>query len=243
MIEMMKNIPDFENEFFQGSTLIATAPVSNTEKELYNVAVNAISNSEINNIIWICYHKVPGDIAVHLRDCGASAINIDKIHYIDILSNMFGLEQKYENTLYCSSPTEYNCLLRSVDQLKVKGSKNLIIFDNLNALLSYDMIERIIRFIRNLNNLVSNKKDAIMYLGVSGGSCKEVEISIQATMDRVYHLQESDVMVQPTTSWNEFKDTSWKDVVTLNSPIMFILLIVMMIVNIFMMATLMFLFV
>jgi predicted glycosyltransferase involved in capsule biosynthesis len=240
---MVKNIPDFENKFFQGSTLVATAPVSNTENELYNVAVKAISNSEINNIIWICYHKVPRDITAHLRDCGASAKSIGKIHYIDILSNMLGLEQKHENTLYCSSPTEYNCLLRSIDQLKIKGSKNLIIFDNLNALLSYDMIERIIRFIRNLNNLVSTEKDAIMYLSVSGGSCKEVEISIQATMDHVYHLQESDAMVQPTTSWGEFRDTSWKDVVTMNSPIMFMLLIVMMTVNIFMMATLMFLFV
>lgn len=117
---MLNDIPDFENELVQGSTFVVTAPVTNTGNELYNVAVKAISNSKIDRVIWICYNKVPGDIVSRLLDCGASAEIVSKIHYIDILSNMLGLEQKHENTLYCSSPTEYNCLLRSNRSTKEK---------------------------------------------------------------------------------------------------------------------------
>ena len=235
----MNDIPNFENELVQGSTFVVTAPVTNTENELYNVAVKAISNSEIDRVIWICYNKVPGDVVPHLIDCGASAEIVSKIHYIDILSNMFGLEQKRENTLYCSSPTEYNCLLRSIDQLKEKDGNNLVILDNLNALQSYDMIERILRFIRNLNNLVLNDKDYILYLGILGGSSPEVEVSIHATMDYVYYLQESAKITQPQNSWDELKNTSWNDVLTLNAPLLFILLVVTMTMCISMMVLLM----
>ena len=237
---MLNEIPDFKNELVQGSTYIITEPTTDTENELYNVAAKAISNSEIDHIIWICYNKVPRDIVTNLLDCGAPAEIVNKLYFIDILSNMLGLEQKHENTLYCSSPTEYNFILRSIDQLKKDEGTNLVVLDNINALESYDMIERVIRFIRNLNNLVLNYHDSILYLGISGGSSHEVEVSIHATMDHVYYLQENAEITQQTTSWNELKSTSWNDVITLNAPLLFGLLIVTMTMCIFMLVILFF---
>ena len=237
---MSNNIPDYEDELVKGSTFVVTAPVTNTDSELYNVVIKAISNPKIDNVVWICYNKVPDDVVTRLLDYGASAEHVSKIHYIDILSNMLGLEQKREKTLYCSSPTEYNCLLRSIDQLKKKDANNLFILDNLNALQSYDMIERILRFIRNLNNLVLNDKDSILYLGISGGSSSEVEISIHATMDYVYYLQDLIQMASPKNSWDELNKTSWNDVITLNAPLLFILLIVTMTLCLSMMIVLLF---
>ena len=237
---MLNEIPDFKNELVQGSTYIITEPTTDTENELYNVAAKAISNSEIDHIIWICYNKVPRDIVTNLLDCGAPAEIVNKLYFIDILSNMLGLEQKHENTLYCSCPTEYNSLLRSIDQLKIKDGNNLIILDNMNALQSYDMIERILRFIRNLNNIVSNDNDFVMYLGISGGCSHEVEVSIHATMDYVYYLQESAQITQPKKTWDDLKETSWNDVITLNAPLLFILLIVTMTLCISMMVVLLF---
>ena len=237
---MVNNIPDFETNLVQGSTFVVTAPVTNTENELYNVAVKAMSNPKIDRVIWVCYNKIPGDVVSRLLDCGASAQIVDKIHYIDILSNMLGLEQKRDDTLYCLSPTEYNCLLRSIDQIKEKDGNNLIILDNMNALQSYDMIERILRFIRNLNNIVSNDNDFVMYLGISGGCSHEVEVSIHATMDYVYYLQESAQITQPKKTWDDLKETSWNDVITLNAPLLFILLIVTMTLCISMMVVLLF---
>lgn len=103
------------------------------------------------------------------------------------------------------------------------------------------MIERILRFIRNLNNLVLNDKDFILYLGISGGCSPEVEVSIHATMDYVYYLQESAQIIPPPNSWGELKKTSWNDVITLNAPLLFILLIVSMTMCISMVVVLLFL--
>ncbi|MCG7847715.1 MAG: hypothetical protein MIO93_00860 [ANME-2 cluster archaeon] len=227
-----------ENELPEGSTLLLTAPVANTEKELYNSILKTISNSEVDNIIWICYQKVPNDIIDYLIQINTSQETIDKIHFIDMMSNMLGLGQKNMNSSYCSTPTEYNCLLRNIEQFTDSECKCLIIFDNLNALMSYDMIERMIRFIRNLNNLSSSKKCPIIYLGISGGSSHEIEISIHAAMDNIYHLQGNIVKTPKMDSWDKFKSVSWTDVFTLNSPIMFILFIVMMVTNIFLLVAL-----
>ena len=237
---MLNDIPDFKNELVQGSTYVITEPTTNTENELYNVVSKAISNSKIDNVIWICYNKVPGDVASRLLDFGVSAEIVSKINFIDILSNMLGLEQKRENTLYCSSPTEYNFILRSIDKLRDAEGTNLVVLDNLNALGSYDMIERIIRFIRNLNNLVLNYHDSILYLGISGGSSHEVEVSIHAAMDHVYYLQGNGQTLQSPNSWDGLKSASWFDVITLNAPLLFGLLIVTMTMCIFMLIILFF---
>lgn len=233
---------EYETELPIGSTFILTAPTTNTEMELYKAALKTVLNPEISKIIWICYHKVPNDVMEYLTECNVPQETIDKIQFIDMLSNMLGLEQKSDKTSYCSTPTDYNCLLRNVEQLTNNDQKNLIIFDNINALLSYDMVERMIRFIRNLNGLVSNNKCPIIYLGITGATSNEVEISIEAAMDNTYNLQgtavktpQIDLMNQ---SWGQLKKVSWTDVFSLNSPLIFLLIIVMLLINIFLMVAL-----
>ena len=233
---------EYETELPVGSTLILTAPTTNTENELYKAALRAVQNPKIGQIIWICYHKVPNDVMEYLTECNVSKETIDKIQYIDMMSNMLGLEQKSEKTYYCSTPTDYNCLLRNVEQLTNNDQKNLIIFDNINALLSYDMVERMIRFIRNLNGLISNNKCPIIYLGITGATSNEVEISIEAAMDNTYNLQGTTVKTHQidrmNQSWGQLKKVSWTDVFSLNSPLIFLLIIVMLLTNIFLLVAL-----
>ena len=233
---------EYETELPVGSTLILTAPTTNTENELYKAALRAVQNPKIGQIIWICYHKVPNDVMEYLTECNVPQETIDKIQFIDMMSNMLGLEQKSDKTYYCSTPTDYNCLLRNVEQLTNNDQKNLIIFDNINALLSYDMVERMIRFIRNLNSLISNNKCPIIYLGIAGATSHEIEISIEAAMDNTYNLQGTTVKTHQidrmNQSWGQLKKVSWTDVFSLNSPLIFLLIIVMLLTNIFLLVAL-----
>lgn len=235
---MVEPMLEYENELPVGSTLILVAPTTHTEKELYKTALKAILNPEIGQITWICYHKVPNDVIEYLTEYNVPKETIDKIQYIDMMSNMLGLEQKSDKTNYCSTPTDYNCLLRHVEQLTNNDQKNLIIFDNINALLSYDMVERMIRFIRNLNGLTANNKCPIIYLGIAGATNHEIEISISATMDNVNNLQNNTIKAPQAESWAQLKKVSWSDVFSLNSPLIFILMIVMVLTNIFLMVAL-----
>lgn len=235
---MVEPILEYENELPVGSTLLLTATMTHAEKELYKAALKAVLNPEIGQIIWICYHKVPNYVIEYLTEYNVSQETFHKIQYIDMMSNMLGLEQQSDKTCYCSTPTDYNCLLRNVEQLINNHQKNLIIFDNINALLSYDMVERMIRFIRNLNSLISNNKCPIIYLGITGATSREIEISISATMDNVTNLQKNTVETPKVESWTQLKKTSWTDVFSLNSPLIFILIVVMVLINIFLMITL-----
>ena len=229
---------EYENELPVGSTLILTAPTTNTEKELYKAALKAVLNPEVGQIIWICYHQVPNDVMEYLTECNVPQETIDKIQFIDMMSNMLGLDQKSDKTDYCSTPTDYNCLLRNVEQLTNNNQKNLIIFDNINALLSYDMVERMIRFVRNLNSLTSNNKSPIIYLGIAGATSHEIEISISATMDNVNNLQKNTIETPQTEHWTQLKKASWTDVFSLNSPLLFLLIIVLLLTNVFLMVAL-----
>jgi len=235
---MVEKFPDFYKKIPSGSTLILTATVSNHEKELYMEAVKAIANPEFDNFIWICYQKAPEDVIEHLSMVGATTTSINKIHFIDMLSHMLGLEQKNNNASYCMSPTDYNCLLRSMEQQYANGERCLIIFDNLNALMSYDVIERMIRFIRNLNNLTASNKSDILYLGIAGGTSHEVEVAIDATMDNIYQIPEN--TTNQSKVWNKLKNTSWTDVFTLNAPLVFLLLITLLVLNITLLFSLLF---
>jgi predicted glycosyltransferase involved in capsule biosynthesis len=229
---MMMESMDFENQLPVGSTLILSASTIKAEQEFYKIAVKVISNPEIENVIWICYQKLPKDVTSKLNDYGVNTESISKIQYIDMLSNIFGLKQNYENTLYCSSPTEYKCILRSMEVQLAKGRSNLIIFDNLNALMSYDAIEQMIRFIRNLNNVISTNCASIIYLYISAISCSEKDVSLHAAMDNIYYLQGNTAKPWAAISWENFKNTTWNDVLTSNAPIIFVLLVVMMVSNI-----------
>lgn len=233
---MSEHLPDFTKEIPSGSTFILTEPVTNVEKELYCAALKAISNPKVSNVIWLCYQKVPRDVTRILTECGGTPESINKIHFVDMLSNMLGLDQKYENTSYCPSPTEYNCVLRSIDNVNSgNGQNNILVFDNINALMSYDIIERMLRFIRNINNLITGSCP-IVYLGISGGSNQEVEISICSAMDNVYYLQETSIIPGHQKPWVKLKKTSWSDVFSLNTPLLFVLLIIMIGVNLMMFA-------
>jgi len=229
---------EYETILPTGSTLILTAPMTNTEKELYKAALRTVLNPELSKIVWICYHKIPNDVIEYLAEYNVPQETIDKIQFIDMMSNMLGLEQKSKKTSYCSTPTEYNCLLRNIEQFIDNDQKNLIIFDNINALLSYDMVERMIRFIRNLNSLVSFNKCPIIYLGITGATSHETEISISATMDNINNLQKDTIETQNVESWKQLKKVSWSDVFSLNSPLLFLLIIVMLLINVFLMVAL-----
>lgn len=236
----MVDKPNFNKKVPSGSTLILTSPVFNPESELYEECVKALANSEFQKVIWICYQKTPKDVIEKLTQIGADTQSIEKLFFIDLLSNMLGLDQKSPNTYYCKSPTEYNCLLRSIEQLSEKEEGVLIIFDNLNALMSYDIIDRMIRFVRNLNRIVSSINKKIIYLYIAGGSSQEIEISIEATMDNIHYLQDIPALPVTQNPWNQFHSISWSDVFSLSAPLMFILLMIMIVVNFILLGTLIF---
>lgn len=83
-----------------GYNAVGLEIIQHTNNGTYAFIFQNRDNQEIKET-QSCF--LPKDVIEYLTDCGATPRSIDKIHYIDMLSNTLGLKQNHINTSYCSS--------------------------------------------------------------------------------------------------------------------------------------------
>lgn len=211
------------------SVLISAHFSPSTEKQLYGTVFESFKVSGINSIVWVCYQHTPDILEDKLKSYGFTYQNI---RFIDMISHMMGLTQEMKNTIYCVSPTDYNCLFRSIDKILDERGSSLIVIDNLNALLSYDPLERVIKTLRSLNNRIPQKDSAILYLEITGASAMQTEVAIKTTMNHVLQINGTGER-KNNSEWDNFNNITWHDVFSLKAPIMFSIVVTMIFIVIF----------
>lgn len=214
--------------------LISVPSSSSTEDELYGVVYESIAGTEIKNVIWVCYQQPPDIVQKKLI---SYSLAFTKIQFIDMITHIMGLAPGKEEAKYCISPTDYNCLFKSIDELIEKNGKSVIIMDNLNAMMSYDMLERIIKTLRSLNNRITQNKSVILYLETTGACGIQTEVAVRATMNYVLDFNKGGNSTKDM-AWESLKNASWKDVLTINTPILSVMVLVMFLTVIFLVALL-----
>ncbi len=105
----------------------------------------------------------------------------------------------------------------------------MVVVDNLNAMMSYDALERLIKTIRNLNNTIPQKNSAVVYLEILGACSTQTQITLQTTMNRFLTIEGGHISAMPE-KWEDVKKISWTDVFTLNAPVFFGLILTMTII-------------
>lgn len=218
----------FKDIISKESVLISIPSSSSTEEQLYCAVYESIKNSDIKNIIWVCYQQTPDVVEKKLK---SHSFIFDQIQFIDMITHMMGLVIKKDDTKYCSSPTDYNCLFKLIDELIEKKGRCILIIDNLNAMMSYDMLERIIKTVRSLNNRITQSNSAILYLETTGACGIQTEVAVRATMN--YVMDFSDRVNNKDFEWETLRKASWKDAMTMNTPLLSILLMIMFLTIIF----------
>lgn len=211
-----------EDVLSKQSILVSAPSSSAMEERVYRYVYNSVMSSEIENVIWVCYQHTANVVEKKLESYD---MDYPSVHFIDMISHMMGLKEDREDVLYCKSPTDYNQLFRSVDRILDENEKCLVIVDNLNAMLSYDLLERVIKTLRSLNNRMPQKDSTILYLEITGAFANQTEVTIEATMNHVLHIDEEQ---KDYGEWENLKKISWRDVFSLNAPIMFAMLMVML---------------
>jgi hypothetical protein len=212
----------FKDIISKESVLISIPSSSSTEEQLYSAVYESIKNSEIKNIIWVCYQQTPDAVEKKLK---SHSFIFDRIQFVDMITHTMGLVIKKDDTKYCSSPTDYNCLFKFIDELIEKKGRCIIIIDNLNAMMSYDMLERIIKTVRSLNNRITQNNSAILYLETTGACGIQTEVAVRATMNYVLDFSDR-ANNNKDIAWESLKKASWKDVLTMNTPLLSILLLI-----------------
>jgi hypothetical protein len=219
----------FKDIISKESVLISVPSSPSTEEQLYNAVYESIADTEIKNIIWVCYQQPPDIVEKKLR---SHSFIFTKIQFIDMITHIMGLAPGKEGTKYCTSPTDYNCLFKSIDELIEKNGRSVIIMDNLNAMMSYDMLERIIKTLRSLNNRITQNKSVILYLETTGACGIQTEVAVRATMNYVLDFNDR-ANDTKDIAWESIKKAKWRDVLTMNVPILSILVLIMFMTVIF----------
>lgn len=213
----------FKNGLSKDSTLVCVSPSHNSEEQLYRAVYESVKKLELYTVVWVCYKQTPEFVE---QKMGAYGLTFQSILFIDMISCMMGLKQEMENIVYCKSPTDYNCLMRYLDELLDKSGRGVVVIDNLNGMMSYDTPERVIKMLRSLNNRIPERESAVLYLETRGAFDSQTEVAIQTTMNHVLEL-DCDKKAKSADSWQSLKMTSWGDVFTLKSPLLFVLLLTM----------------
>jgi len=216
------------------SVLISVPSSPSTEEQLYRAVYESIADTEIKNVIWVCYQQPPDIVKKKLI---SHSFIFAQIEFIDMITHIMGLAPGMAETKYCTSPTDYNCLFKSIDELIEKKGRSVIIVDNLNAMMSYDMLERIIKTLRSLNNKITQCKSVILYLETTGACGIQTQVAVRATMNYVLDFNDG-VNNSKDLGWESIKNGTWKDVLTLNIPILSIMVLVMFLTVIFLVALL-----
>ncbi|TFH39363.1 MAG: hypothetical protein E4G94_11070 [ANME-2 cluster archaeon] len=105
-----------ENILDQGSILVQISPTVNIDEGIYKSAFEASQNPDIEQVIWVCYQHIPMELVKILREMGLDYNSIShKIWFIDMISDIMGLIDQEENITFCSNPTDYSCMMRTID--------------------------------------------------------------------------------------------------------------------------------
>ena len=220
----------FKDIISKETVLISVLPSEDSEGRLYKAVYESVNNSELDNVVWVCYQHTPDVVEKKLDSYG---LHFNSISFIDMISRMMGLKLDIKNTVYSSSPTDYNCLMRSLDEVLDKSGKGIVVIDNLNGMMSYDAQDRVIKILRSLNNRIPQRESAVLYLETTGGFDSRTDVTIQTTMNYVLKLDSdngADISGNPvkTNSWEYLVNTSWNDVFRLKSPLLFMLTVTML---------------
>jgi len=231
-------------EFLKGgSTLIFGLRSARVERYFYRLAHDLYSMSdEIDGILWLCYNTTPNKVRERFK---SYEIPIPENFWcIDMISSMIGLSKDDPHVIYCNTPTDYNCIFLTIDYVVKKTGRMVVAFDDLNAALSYDSSDRLVKVLRNLNNRIPEKGCTSLYLLVEGATTPETENAIQATVNAIFRVGEKIQISSPTSSirlkkwfesWEELEKTTWTDVFSFKDPVLYILFMVSMVVNVFLM--------
>ncbi|MHC1566186.1 MAG: hypothetical protein ACXQS7_01215 [Candidatus Syntropharchaeia archaeon] len=229
-------------------SFLAVGPLSAMVEKFYIQFILDLykNDPKIDGIVWICFRIPPKRVRESIF---SEDENQENIVFIDMISEMMGL-QKEKNTIYCHSPTDYNCMFMGIDSAIEKIGRCIVVFDDLNAILSYDSPDRLIKVLRNMNNKIPQKESIAAYMLVEGSVDSRTETAIQTTMDVILKVGEE---IEAITSgeierykkwyeqnWEDLKTKTWHDVFSLKEPILYMPLLVTMAVNVFLLILLVF---
>ena len=223
------------------SVLVHNKSPSAHENAIYNWAYEALETDDIKSIVWVCFNRPP---YILKKIFDENNIHFNKpIKFVDMISSYSSFPTDSLDIIQCASPTDYSCLHMHIDELLDKCPKTVVVFDNLNAILSYNPDNLTIKLMRTMNNIVPQKNSATLYFDMPGACDERINVAIGSTVEKIYEI--GGITDKPILefSWADINKISWYDVFSLRhyAKWIFILFLMTIFANIMLVMTILFL--
>jgi hypothetical protein len=220
----------------EGNVLVFGPLSRGVERHFHQLAADIYEKSGADGVIWVCVQNSAKKTREKLNDAGARFQNL---WFVDLVGREARVSNNEENTVYGEGPADYTHALIMINGLREKIGRCVVVFDNLNAALSYVDAGTLIKFLRTLNNRLSADGSAAVYMLAEGAADAKTENAIQAAMDTIFKVGEKVEVISGGTvsqylpTWEEFRSTTWRDVFMLEKPLLYLLLLTLIVVNVF----------
>jgi len=210
------------------------------ERNIYMWVYNALGKENIKNIIWVCFNHPP---AILKKIFEENNIKFDKpIWFVDMISGCNSSSSGSPDVVQCASPTDYNRLHMCINDLLNKYPETVVVFDNLNAIMSYNPDNLTIKLMRTMNNTIPQKNSATLYIYIPGATDDKMNVAIVSTVEKVYEIGDLIHKSILNFSWADLIKITWFDVFSLrhDAKLIFVLLILTIFANILLIVTILF---
>jgi len=220
----------------EGNVLVFGLLSRGVERHFYGLVSDMYEKSGADGVIWVCVQNSAKKTKEKINGTGARFQNL---WFVDLVGRDARMPNNEENTVYGDGPSDYTHALIMINSLRERIGRCMVVFDNLNAALSYVDAGTLVKFLRTLNNRLSADGSAAVYMLAEGAADAKTENAIQAAMDTVFKVGEKvEVISRGTVSrylpaWEEFRSTTWRDVFMLEKPLLYMLLLTLIVVNVF----------
>ncbi len=148
MDELTQEILSTLRTGMNGKNSLFFAPVDGFVERLVYLYVNDILQKEPNmDVVWLCLSSPREKILAKFEDFGYDVDNFaGKLRFIDISSPG---KAASEDTLYCSSSTDYTKMASHISNLFSVNPNSLLLIDNMNVLATdtLQLVENFMQFI------------------------------------------------------------------------------------------------
>ncbi len=148
MDELTQEILDKLRTGLAGKNSLFFAPVDAfIERSVYLFVSDFIEKEPKKDVIWLCLSSSRDKIIHKFEDFGYNVSDFTgRLHFIGVESPG---KPAQEDTLYCSSPTDYTKIASHVSNLFSANPDSLLVIDNMNVLASdtLQLVENFMQFI------------------------------------------------------------------------------------------------
>ncbi|MEA1869412.1 MAG: hypothetical protein U9N09_04595 [Euryarchaeota archaeon] len=196
-------------------------------------------STPVEGVIWVCYKHPPDTVRALQSRYDSKVYKLtNNTLFIDMIS---GGTDSNDDVIHCSDSANYDCMLHSIYNAIGEFSRCVVVFDDMKEAMSHDRFGRFVKMSRGVNNDIQRMESVSIYLARSGIFDPKIEKILETSVNAVIGLEDIEETIPESifaASWGDLTRIRWRDVFSLNAPVLYLLILSLCVANVILAITL-----